>query len=277
MLKRIFLPLENSPYTLAAIKYACFISKRLNAKVTAGIFLDVEKRNKSLGILKTDTHIEWAKDVNKEVISEAEDTVKFLISTLRKNCAKNEVKFSIEKEIVQPSKNIYDLSKYYDLIITGLKSDFRLFKKGFTSEYLKKMLSYSVTPVFAVLDHFWAVKNIIIAYDGSNSAARALQRFSHIANFRGHKIRLLMSSNNNILAEGNIKKAKEYLMAYGAKNFISEWTKKDILKLARSKYFDSADLIVLGLHSKRNIRDFFVGSVTESLIEEAQKPLFIGI
>ena len=277
MLKRILLPLENSPYTLAAIKYACFISKRLNAKVTAGIFIDADKRDKPLGILKTDSQIEWAKDLNKGVITEAEDTVKYLISTFKKNCKSNEVKHSIIKEIGQPSKNIYNLSKYYDLIITGLKSDFRLIKKGFTSTYLKKMLSYAVTPVLAVPDHFWPVKNIIIAYDGSNSAARALQRFSHIANFRGHKIRLLMSSNNNKLAEDNIKRAKEYLMAYGAKNFISEWTKKDILKLTKSSYFDSADLIVLGIHSKKNIKNFFVGSVTVSLIEEAQKPLFIGI
>ena len=37
-----------------------------------------------------------------------------------------------------------------------------------------------------------------------------------------------------------------------------------------------ADLVVIGMHSKNIIKDFFVGSLTRYLLEKAQKPLLIA-
>lgn len=79
MLKRILLPLENSPYSIAVIEYSCFIAKRQDAEV---------------------------------------------------------IRFSFENEIGMPNSKIINLSNYYDLIVTGLKSDFGLIKKDFCGKFL---------------------------------------------------------------------------------------------------------------------------------------------
>ncbi|HED05236.1 MAG TPA: hypothetical protein ENI61_00970 [Ignavibacteria bacterium] len=68
MLKRILLPLENSPYSIAVIEYSCFIAKRQDAEVTGCIFIDIDKVDSSLGSLNPDLTIKWAKDIQNDII-----------------------------------------------------------------------------------------------------------------------------------------------------------------------------------------------------------------
>ncbi len=277
MLKKIFLPLENSPYTIAALDYACFIANRQNAEVTGGIFMDMEKVNSSLGKLNRDNSIDWFDGIYDEAISHAKPTIEYLMHSLKDKCEKQNINYSFENEIGMPSSKIVNLSNYYDLIITGLKSDFGLVKKNNGISFLQKILEGSATPVLAVPNYFRAIKNIIIAYDASLTAARALQRFVHIANFANQNIIIVTSSKDSAWAEDNVKRAKDYLLAYGAQNVATDYTEIDIIKVLQSSYFDFADLIVLGSHSQNIVKDIFVGSVTQKLIADAKKPLFIGI
>ena len=277
MLRKIFLPLENSPYTTAALDYACFIAKRQNAEITGGIFMDLEKVNSSLGILNANHSVNWFEEIHDEAITHAKPTVEYLIHTLKDKCEKQNVKFSIENEIGMPSTKIAYLSNYYDLIITGLKSDFGLIKKNFGTSFLQKILEGSVTPVLAVPNYFRNIHNIIFAYDASLAAARALQRFVHIANFEDQNIIIVTSSKDTTWAEDNLKRAKDYLLSYGAQNVATDYTQIDIIKVLQSSYFEFADLFVLGSHSQNIVKNIFVGSVTQKLINEAKKSLFIGI
>jgi nucleotide-binding universal stress UspA family protein len=277
MLKKIFLPLENSPYTIAAIDYACFIANRQDAEVTGGIFMDMEKVNASLGKLNPGHSISWFDHINDEAISHAKPTVEYLMHTLKDKCEKQNVKFSFEDEIGMPSSRITNLSNYYDLIITGLKSDFGLVKKNFGISFLQKILEGSAIPVLAVPNYFRNIHNIIIAYDASLTAARALQRFVHIANFADQNIIIVTSSKDSAWAEDNVKRAKDYLLSYGAQNVATDYTQMEIIKVLQSSYYDFADLIVMGSHSQNIVKDIFIGSVTQKFITDAKKPLFIGI
>ncbi len=276
MLKKIFLPLENSPSTMAALNYACFISARQNAKVTGGIFMDIEKVDSSLGTLNYDHTISWHSDLTDGIISPAKPTVEYLIHNFKEICTRNNIKFSLENEIGMPSARITSLSNYYDIVVTGMKSDFGLVKKNNRNLFLQKILLGSATSILAVPDYFREIHNVIIAYDGSISASRALQRFVHIANFSDLNIIIVTSSKDSAWAEDNTKRAKEYLMSYGALNVLTDYTQMEIVKVLQSSYFESSDLIVLGAHSQ-SIKDIFIGSITKRLILEANKPLLIGI
>ncbi len=276
MLKKIFLPLENSPSTMAAMNYACFISARQNAEVTGGIFMDIERVDSSLGTLNYDNTISWHSDLSDGIISPTKPTVEYLIHNFKEICTRNSVKFSFENEIGMPSNRITSLSNYYDIVVTGIKSDFGLVKKNNRNSFLQKILLGSATSILAVPDYFREIHNVIVAYDGSISASRALQRFAHIANFSDLNIIIVTSSKDSAWAEDNTKRAKEYLMSYGALNVLTDYTQIEIVKVLQSSYFESSDLIVLGAHSQ-SIKDIFIGSITKRLILEANRPLLIGI
>lgn len=277
MLKKIFLPLENSPFTSAAIDYACFIASRQSAEITGGIFMDMEKVNSSLGKLKPGNNIDWFDNIHAEAISHAKPTVEYLMHSLKDKCEKQNIKYSFETEIGMPSSKITNLSNYYDIIVTGFKSDFGLIKKNYGTSFLNKILESTATPVLAVPNYFRIIRNIVIAYDASITAARALQRLVHIANFANQNIIIITSSKDSVWAEDNIKRARDYLITYGAQSVSTDYTEIDIIKVLQTTYFDFADLIVLGAHSQNIVKDIFIGSVTQKLISEANKPLFIGI
>lgn len=277
MIKKILLPLENSPYTNSALDYACFVAKRQDAVVTGGIFLDVEKINKSLGTIDKNFNIKWNNKIDPETISNAKPTVDFLIHTFINKCENQKVKFNFEEEVGMPSSNISPISNFYDLIVTGLKSDFGLIKKNFGASFLLKIIETSATPVLAVPHSYRHTKNIVIAYDASLMASRALQRFVHTANFSDQNITIVSSSKNVAKGEEILKRAKDYLLAYGAKKVETDLSRFEIKKVLKSSYFDSADLIVLGVHSQNIVKNIFVGSLTKQLIMDAQKALFIGI
>lgn len=218
MLKKIFLPLENSPFSMAALNYACFIASRQNATITGGIFIDIDEVNSSLGSINKDNEILWNENITDETILAVQPTIQYLIHTFKDRCIKNNVSFNFENEIGMSSAQITRLSNYYDLVVTGLKSDFGLIKKNSGSDFLKKILIGSATSILAVPNYFRAIHNVVVAYDSSISASRALQRFVHIANFTDLHITIVTSSKNSAWAEDNIKRAQEYLISYGATN-----------------------------------------------------------
>lgn len=138
MLKKIFLPFENSPFSMVALNYACFIAARQNAEVTGGIFIDLEEVNSSLGTLNDYRMVNWHNDISDEIISLAKPTVEYLLHVFIEGCTRNGIKFSLETEIGMPGTQIMHLSNYYDIVVTGLKSDFGLVKKNSGNPFLKK-------------------------------------------------------------------------------------------------------------------------------------------
>lgn len=75
MLKKIFLPFENSPFSMAALNYACFIAARQNSKVTGGIFIDIERNNLSLDTLNNDGTVNWRNNISDKIISLAKPII----------------------------------------------------------------------------------------------------------------------------------------------------------------------------------------------------------
>ncbi len=238
--------------------------------------MDIEKVDSSLGILGDNEKVNWSKDLPDDIISSAKPTVEYLMYLFKDRCERNNVKFSFENEIGMPGSRISNLSNHYDIVVTGLKSDFGLVKKNNGSTFLQKILKGSATSILAVPNYYRPIHNVVVAYDASISASRPLQRFVHLANFSDLNILIVTSSKDSAWAEDNLNRAKEYLLSYGALHVTTDYTQIDIMKVLLSSYFDSSDLIVLGAHSQ-TIKDIFIGSVTQKLITEANKPLLIGI
>ena len=276
MLKRILIPLENSDFNLSIIRYACFIAKYQDAEVTAGVYFDSSNIEHPLGT-KTESGILWYEKSRNESEVLAKESSRDLIEIFEKECESFGVKYSIDPEIGESFENFLEKSKFYDMIIIGFQSNFSVGNKKLSKNYLQKILDTESTLVFVVPQIFKPIKNIFIAYDASVSATRALHHFAHIAALSNFNIKVFMSSEDSKYAEECVIKAKDYLRSYGAKHVQAEWTKKEISELLEFPYINEFDTIVLGLHSRKRILDFFVGSVTKLLIDHADKSLFIGI
>ncbi len=275
MIRRILAPLDPSLYGKAVIDYACFLAAGHRTEVTGVVVLDIPEITRSVGPVAPGG-MYWAKRFEAAKINDAKEHVEVMLSEFKQHCSEKNIKH-IEAEVQgSPSEQVLFESTFYDLVVMGLRTNFHFETDPRYGNSLEKIIQQSITPILAVPKKFKPIEKVLIAFDGSFPAARAMKRFAHLASGFNFEINILMAGSDEETAQYYLDYAEKYLRAYNVKNIKKTYTDKDLRKVLEEKYMDWADLIVTGLHSKHSIKEIFVGSHTKYLIREANKPLFIG-
>ncbi len=277
MLKRILLPLDPTPYTNTASFIACKIAKLHAAEITGLVILDIPGIEKSIGPIPMGA-LHYAEKIELAKKVEASQRIEQLLEKFRKTCEEQLVPYKEAHDQGYPSKAIMHATRFYDLMIIGLRNffDFETGAKEGTS--LTKLLDKSITPVLGVPKTYEIpeILKVLVAYDGSLPASRALQRFGQLRNPEAMEITLLNSSDDKKMGMYLLDQAEQYLHVHGMKNIKKEWTSEDILNVVDHMYYDRYDSFVVGAHAREGIFDFMLGSLTSFLIERGEKPVFIG-
>jgi nucleotide-binding universal stress UspA family protein len=275
MIKRILLPLEPSPYTDVATEYALLIAKEHEAEITGLAVLDIPGIEKSEGAVPLGG-IYYAQQVIAHKQEDAREKIATLLKVFGERCQEAGVSYRLAEEQGAPVKRIVELSLYYDLVVMGLRTNYRFETKEGVEKSVEEILDHTITPVLAVPNEFRAIQNVTVAFDGSLPAARALQRFAHLALVPNLNITLLNSNEDKDEADRILDRAAEYLRAYGATSLRTRWSSERIYDVLVSSYLDTADMIVLGAHGKAGLLEFVMGGLPKKLIEFGKIPLFLG-
>jgi nucleotide-binding universal stress UspA family protein len=281
VIRRILIPLDPSPYSESALNLACTIAKIYDAEVTGIVVLDIPGIEDSIGPVPIGG-IHMAEKLEKGKKEEAKLRIDQLIKKFKTKCAKEGVRHREAERQGSPSTQILNESIYYDILITGLRSYFNFETSEKYGRSLDTLIKESVTPIYGVPEKLLFSEKpdrkirILMAFDGSPLAARAMQRFSNLITPDLYEITLLNSSDNKEEGEIILSRAEEYLNSHNIINIHKVWTREDIIDSIRNKYYESMDGFVVGAHSHEGIFDFLVGSLTKYLVKEAKKPVFIG-
>jgi len=267
--------LDPSQYTETATRYACDIAKRQSAAITGMVALDIPEIEKSVGPVPAGG-LYWADKLAHSRIKTTKRHIEALLEKFKNICEERGVKHSEAEIEGSLSELIMRQSIFYDLIVMGLRHYYYYKNAEDPGISLEKILRHTIAPIFAVPKDYVPVKKVVIAFDGSLPAARALQRFSHIVIAKDFEILLLIANPDKKTAEYYLRQGEVYLRAHGLTKVKTEWTKQPIIAAMQDQYLDYADMVVIGLHSKSLMENFFVGSLTKYLIETAQKPLLIA-
>ena len=277
MVKRILLPLDSSAYSDAATEYAIQLAKRTKAQVDGMVILDIPGIEKSIGPVAMGA-LYWADKLEKKKAEEAHEHVNALLEKFKKRCKDEGVTGNEAEYQGSPSELIVEQSIYYDIVVMGLRTYYKFGSDDEPGDTLDKVLGNTITPVLAVPDNYKSLEgaNILISFDGSLPAARALQHFAYFASSVNFNIKIINSSDDKNTGDAILQHAKSYLKTYIDKDVETIWTPGKIINVVNEEYLDWADLFVVGVHSKSGFLDFIVGSLTKDLIEYGKKLVFIG-
>jgi nucleotide-binding universal stress UspA family protein len=281
VIRRILIPLDPSPYSESALHLGCIIAKVYNAEVTGLVILDIPGIEDSIGPIPIGG-IHLAEKLEKEKKEEARQRIGHLTDKFRKKCEDEGVAYKEAQRQGSPSTQILNESIYYDLLIVGLRTYFHFETSEKYGSSLDKLLKQSVTPIYGVPENLHLLVKpdrkikVLMAFDGSPLAARAMQRFSLMITPDLYDITLLNSSDNQDEGEQILIRAEEYLNSHMITNIQKVWTNDNIIDVIKNKYYEEMDGFVVGAHSRDGIFDFLVGSLTKFLVKSAQKPVFIG-
>src|SRR3989339_1399143 len=183
MIKRILLPLDPTPFTECAAEFAVSIAKIYNAEVTGLVILDIPGIESTLGPLPLGGGF-FAKELEHTKIDAAKVHINNLLKHYKKIFEDEGIKFIESNAQGSPSQRIGELANYHDIVITGLRNNFHFESDDKIENTLSDVLAHCITPIIGVPDKmskFFTGRDIFkvfIAYNGSMSSARAMQRFS---------------------------------------------------------------------------------------------------
>ncbi len=279
MIKRILIPLDKTAYTDTAIEYGCYFAKKLDAELTGIAVLDIPGIEKSVGPVPAGaSYSAWKLRQAKK--QEETDLIKELLKNFKKKCKSEGVRHRESKDQGYPSEIIIQKAMFFDFMIVGIKTSYEYSTTSKPGPSFEKIIESSVTPILAVPDRYKPLDNCnpILAFNGSLPAARAMHRFTSLfaGNYAKMKLTVFSSEEDSEKANFHLDHAERYLKTHGFKDMKKVWSQKDKIDEFEEKYYLESDLFILGMHSKRIIADFFIGSLGKYILGKGAKPVLLG-
>ena len=177
---------------------------------------------------------------------------------------------TVEEIIVQESRTV-------DFVVIGRRGKTYpegLHEPGPTTESL---LRHTTRPVLVVPEGGKLKNKILIAYDGSETAQRALSAGAAFSSLRNTEVEVISVANDINTAEESLSEAKEFLFPYSFKTIFrigigSAMPWKAIME--EVERFDPG-VIVLGAFGSNRILELIFGSTTKQVLMEATCPVLL--
>ena len=281
MTRRILVALDPDSDTPVATQTAIDIAKRHDAEVTGLAFVDRDNIDRDAlggGIGSMHFAERLRETLTEETKGEAVSLVRAFVERVEAAGVRHSRDAIREEGLVQ---SILDEMRVHDLLIAGRESHFYYANPSQRTHTLAKVLEQSAAATLIVGTEPPDVRRIVVAYDGSAAAARALQKFAHLLPFGSEPAVEVVharggSEEDRRTSDRLLGDAASYLRAYGFSEVETTSVEGDptdvVVGYATG---DRADLVVSGAYAKAGLRRFVFGSLAARLLDEARVPLFV--
>ncbi|EMC7846824.1 universal stress protein [Acinetobacter baumannii] len=188
-------------------------------------------------------------------------------------------KFSIDAQSFQRHGSVLET-------IMGMEDDIRVLvmgKHGNETEHDSSKIGTHIEnvvralhkPVLITSAPFSPPKSFLIAFDGSQTARKCVERIASSPLLKGLAVHLVYVGNPNSEMQNQLSWAKEQLESQGfniTSNTLDGEVDKAIINYAEQHQID---LIVVGAYGHSKIRQFFIGRTTTKVITSANKPVLL--
>jgi nucleotide-binding universal stress UspA family protein len=215
--------------------------------------------------------------VNAALLQQSRHKVDKILDRCTLRCAERGVAFKPLEDVGVPHEAIVAESQRYDLVLLGLETHFRQGWESTPDDTFQMVLAGCPRPVVGVTANPLESGPILVAYDGSVQAARALSAFVVRGIGRDEPLHVLSVARQRREAALTADRAIDFLThhrrpATAIAVESSQGPGEVILDtLHRGRY----SLLVMGALGQPRIREFFLGSTTRSVLKGAGCPIFL--
>ena len=275
MLKTILLALDGSTYSEAAVELGIRFAKRCDAMLVGLGVLDEPTIRKPEPVPLGGFYYKRHRD--DTLIQEAHERIQQFLDRFASRCAEAGVSCKVHEVIGEPWEQILLEAQRYDLIILGQQTYFHFETQQSPCETVQMVVRNSPRPVVTVPEKLGSGDAILIAYDGSLQAARAVQAFQQSGLYQGQQVYVVGVAKELAEASDRVQRAVEFLNYHAIKATpcpLSSLDPPGQVLLEQVRHYD-AGLLVMGAYGQPVLREFFFGSVTKTMLREATIPLFV--
>lgn len=270
MIKSVLVGLSGTRYSQAAAEQALLLAKNLPASLIAMAVIDLARvcpvESVPLGASGFKT------DRDAALLAAAHQKADALLSDLAHRATSAGIEIQTKKAEGDPDSALCTEAQRVDLLVVGMKHH-REEQGDAATATLQRVLRHASRPVLCVPapapDHSPA----LIAFDGSNPSARAVQQFVTSGLAADREVHLLTVGDH---AGAIAERCEQYLASHGiavVRHLSQELHPgEQILELSQRL---GAGVIVMGAYGHSWVRETLFGSVTSTVVLRSKVPVFL--
>jgi nucleotide-binding universal stress UspA family protein len=282
MIKKILIPTDGSANSLIASEYGIYIARKLGAALIGLYVLDV---NLIQGPMLTDISgsvgmppYDGFFDAIETSLNEKADCI---LKDFQERCQKAGTKGEVKKTIGKISSIIIEEAQGADLILMAKKGEhFHLKEGGLLGSVAEAVVRNSGKPVLITPETFLEIESIGLAYDGSDSASKALKLSLELSEQAVWPMTVVIITSDSKKAtalsaqveEMNQKDPDEPPIADCETITLSGKEQDEIIKFIRE---GAVELMVMGAYGHNRLRELFLGSTTSHVIRKSPIPVLL--
>ncbi|MFP4362280.1 MAG: universal stress protein [Spirochaetia bacterium] len=173
-----------------------------------------------------------------------------------------------------PSEKICEESHSGDILVIGQTGENSKFDRAIVGSTTEDVVRTSPRPVLVVSGEQIEYKTVLFAYDGSRSAENALRFYVNALNTVWERLVLLHIGEEGPVSR-ELDEECEFLEGHNINYSILTKEGKVVESICEASQEVDADVVLLGSHGQRKIRDYLLGSTTSHLVRKSKLPILI--
>ncbi len=279
MYKRILLCTDGSPGANVAADYTIWLAGSFSANVLALYVTDIRLLEGPwladfAGAIGAQPYAALAPQL-EEIQRDKADAI---LAAIQKKCQDHGVPCELAHDTGSLVPVMLRYEQRADLVVLGQHGEHAQWTHGMLGSGVERIIRASVKPALVTTDAFRPIERVLIAYDGSDGARKALHDGLDLAQRLHGETTLLTACQytSEDAAAGFLREAQQEAerrccsvhaqLAHGdAEVEILHWALQT-----------KADLIVMGAYGHTRIREFVLGSTTHQVLHKTTVPVLLA-
>lgn len=220
---------------------------------------------------------QFKRDADDAHVADARRRVEQFLDRFVNRCAEAQISAKELEDVGTPWERIVLEAQRYDLIMLGKETHFRFETQSEPCDTLDKVLHHAPRPVVVVPEKIEEGQAVVIGFDGSLQAARAVKAFASMGPVDLGPVHVVTIGSDKVELAQIANRAVEFLGSHDiqAKSHVIQSRKNTSDVLLETSVALDAALVVLGAYGKPLLKEFFLGSVTRKIVHDTTVPLFL--
>lgn len=174
------------------------------------------------------------------------------------------------------TESLIELEDNIRVLVLGVRGEDHDKQQEKIGSHLEMMIRAIHRPILVVNDEFKTPETIMLAYDGSEAADKAVDMLAKSPLYKGLICHLVCVNKNIENADNLLQKASEKLRNADSLSLITaSLTGKADLALCAYQEKHAIDLTIMGAFSHTRLREMLLGSFTVKMLINTRKPLLL--
>jgi nucleotide-binding universal stress UspA family protein len=282
VVKSMLIGLDGSPFSHAAVELGISWAKQMDAMLVGIGIVDEPAVVSPIpnpvvpGLPPLDPMAQQFR-LDQQILKEEHRRVERYLQQFTLQCAEQQVACKVLEDLGVAVERLSTQVERFDLMILGRRTFFHRGSSEDLDATLKEVARYSPRPVVTVPNSIRESKCVMVAYDGSAQAARALQAFESSGLCKEKKVHIVSIAESHAEAERHAQRAADFLTWHERPFMVHAIASTDhaAQTIIKQTWACDPSILIMGVYGHGRISDYLFGSVTRTLLKESPVPLFL--